>query len=295
MFNKACLTKVGCLVAIAGALLIPTTAKATATTPSVSNTASPQFLIDWDKIKNWNPSKPGGSFQAGKGTVDINFELGKDVKFVSFENSGVTPSISSVLNGSQGNSDKSLHMQIDAKQVGLTKGNNSMNMTTSFKGFGGSLTGVSFNLFDIDISQQSWQDRVIVKGFLGDQVVAANFTPTFGFYSNTNKKSTVDRVDDYTLDGINGLSDNDNGDKGTVGVTFTSAIDRFELIFTDGDNITNTTTNFNPGSHGIGIGDIRYAGVSKAVPEPTAVVGLLVFGAFGVNSLRKRKQQTVEQ
>lgn len=162
-----------------------------------------------------------------------------------------------------------------------------MKMTTKFQDFGGSLTGVSFKLFDIDISQGSWQDRVIVKGFLGNQVIASTFTPTSGWGSN----STVKRIDDFTLDGIRGLSDNDNGDKGTVGVSFASAIDCFELVFTDGNGLSSTVTN--PGSHGIGIGDIHYAGVAT-VPEPTTVVGLLAFGAFGITSLRKRKQQIVE-
>ncbi|MHC5748468.1 MAG: PEP-CTERM sorting domain-containing protein, partial [Nostoc sp.] len=96
----------------------------------------------------------------------------------------------------------------------------------------------------------------------------------------------VKKVGDYTLDGIKAAGNDTNN--GNVTVSFASAIDGFELVFTDGNAHANRT-NFNPASHGIGIGDITY---TKAVPEPTTILGLLAIGAFGISSTLKRKTQT---
>ncbi|AFY46633.1 PEP-CTERM putative exosortase interaction domain-containing protein [Nostoc sp. PCC 7524] len=275
MFHKSFVSRIGCILAVAGATLMPGIAKATV----ADNT---QTLIDWDQLASgWTTPKSGdvNSFNVGEGTVDFKFELGSKTKFVAFGGS-TTPSISSTLNGSQGNDNKSLHLQIDAEGVGLAKGDNSMTMTTSFKGFSSPLTNVSFMVYDIDISRNSWQDRVIIKGFLGNQVVNPIFSPVL-------TQNTIQIVNTYTLDGVRGLSDNDNGDQGSLLVSFASAIDGFELVFTDGDG--NGTTR-NPANHGIGIGDIKYTVATQSVPEPASVLGLLAFGAFGASSVLKRKQ-----
>ncbi|MEH2285583.1 MAG: PEP-CTERM sorting domain-containing protein [Nostoc sp.] len=278
MLKKGFLFKLGCVVALTGTVLMPTTAKA-------SNIGSTQTLIDWDQLASgWTAPKSGQvrSFQTGAGTVDLKFDLGSKTTFASFGSSGLTPAISSTLNGSQGANDKSLHLQIDASAVGLTKGANSMTMTTSFKDFSSPLTDVTFKLFDVDISNsKTWQDRVILKGFLGNQVVNPIFNPLL------TQGNTIQKVDAYTLDGIGFDSDATNGDYGTVLVKFASAIDRFELVFTDGDDIGSR----NPDSHGIGIGDIKYTVSSQSVPEPASILGLLVLGTFGASSVRKRKQQ----
>ncbi len=277
MLTKSFLLKLGCVVALTGSVLMPTTAEA-------SNIGNTETLIDWDQLATgWTAPKSGEvrSFQAGTGTVDLRFDLGSQTTFASFGGSGLTPAISSTLNGSQGANDKSLHLQINPSAVGLTKGANSMTMTTSFKGFNSPLTDVSFKLFDVDISNsKTWQDRVILKGFLGDQVVNPIFNPVL------SQKNTIQQVDAYTLDGIGFDSDATNGDFGTVLVKFASAIDRFELVFTDGDDIGTR----NPDSHGIGIGDIKYTASSQSVPEPASILGLLAFGTFGASSVLKRKR-----
>ncbi|WP_066426404.1 PEP-CTERM sorting domain-containing protein [Anabaena sp. 4-3] len=275
MFHNRFLSRISCLIAVTGAVLMPAVARATV----ADNT---QFLIDWDQLASgWTAPSSGQirTFNAGEGTVDLKFELGSQINFVGFGGS-ITPAISSTLNGSQGADNKSLHLQIDAQAVGLTKGNNSMTMTTSFKGFTNPLTDVSFMLYDIDISRNSWQDRVIIKGLLGNQVVNPIFTPVLA-------QNTVQIVDTFTLDGIRSLSDNENGDQGSVLVSFASAIDGFELVFTDGDDIN---PSINPRNHGIGIGDIKYRGTVQSVPEPTSILGLLAFGTFAASSLLKRKQ-----
>ncbi|WP_066378517.1 PEP-CTERM sorting domain-containing protein [Anabaena sp. CA = ATCC 33047] len=275
MFHNRFLSRISCFIAVTGAVLMPAVARATV----ADNT---QFLIDWDQLASgWTAPSSGQirTFNAGEGTVDLKFELGSQINFVGFGGS-ITPAISSTLNGSQGADNKSLHLQIDAQAVGLIKGNNSMTMTTSFKGFTNPLTDVSFMLYDIDISRNSWQDRVIIKGLLGNQVVNPIFTPVLA-------QNTVQIVDTFTLDGIRSLSDNENGDQGSVLVSFASAIDGFELVFTDGDDIN---PSINPRNHGIGIGDIKYRGTVQSVPEPTSILGLLAFGTFAASSLLKRKQ-----
>lgn len=268
MLNQGLLSKVGFFIALTGTTLLPAT-KANAGT-----------LVNWDDYASgWTAPKSGQtrSFVSGKGTTEIKFLLGKETKFVSFSGSGSTPAISSTLNGTDPNTNKSLHIQIDPQKVGLQQGDNSATLTTSFKNFGGLLEGVSFKLFDIDISSGNWQDRVILKGFAGNKII----NPIFSLFDS----KTVQKVSDYTLDGIK-AADNDKNN-GNVTVSFASAIDGFELVFTDGAAHTKTT-NFNPASHGIGIGDITY---TKTVPEPTNILGLLAVGALGITLNLKRKPQ----
>ncbi|MBG1258177.1 PEP-CTERM sorting domain-containing protein [Nostoc sp. BAE] len=269
MLDKALLSKVGFFIALTGTALMPA-AKANAGT-----------LVNWDDYASgWTAPTSGQtrSFASGSGTTEIKFLLGAQTSFVSFSDSGATPAINNTLNGTDPNTNKSLHVQIDPQTVGLEQGANSATLTTSFKNFGGLLEGVSFKLFDIDISSGSWQDRIILKAFAGGQII----NPIFSVFDST----TVKKVGDYTLDGIKAAGNDTNN--GNVTVSFASAIDGFELVFTDGDAHANRT-NFNPGSHGIGIGDITY---TKAVPEPTTILGLLAIGAFGISSTLKRKTQT---
>ncbi|BDA75643.1 hypothetical protein CAL7716_098090 [Calothrix sp. PCC 7716] len=295
MFSKSLVTKLGCVLAVIGASLAPTAAQA--------NTGSTEkTLIDWEAIarqQQWSTITSNSSFNrtisAGAGQVDFGFLLGNGAKFTAHGNSGLTPAINNVLNGSNPNNDRTLHVQIDLdKNPKLTvpagtafgqKFDNALNMTTRFNGFGGALEGVSFALHDIDISGTNWQDRVILRGFLGNELVNPIFRTPNG--SNTLPNS-VSRIDAYTLDGVRSVGNDSNS--GDILVSFGSAIDRFELIFTEG-----SLAKANPDNHGIGIGDIKYTSVAKSVPEPTAVIGLFALGAFGVSSLRKRKQQVVEE
>jgi hypothetical protein len=288
MLVKKLVSQLGCVALVAGVMSLPAVANATATPTNNS-----QSVIDWDKIQNWSVNNPGGKFVNNQKVttninnqpeVDIQFQVGKTARFTNFGGS-LTPAISSTLNGSQGANNKSLHIQMDAEAIGLQKGDNSITMTTSFKNFGGALKGVNFNLFDVDTSS-IWQDRVIIKGFLGGQLISPTYSPTLGWRSATNTRSSVESVDAYTIDGRGFDANNANSDAGTVLVSFAEAIDSFELVFTDGNDIGQR----NPASHGIGIGDISYSSV-VAVPEPTSIVGLLAFGAIGANSLYKRKKQ----
>jgi hypothetical protein len=278
MSNKLFISKLGCCVVLAGALLMPT-AKASAQTT--------QTLIDWDLLASgWTPPLSGEtrSFSSGEGTVDLRFDLGATTRFSSFGGSGLTPAISSTLNGSQGDDNRSLHLQIDADAVGLTQGANSATLTANFNDFNNPLEDVSFLLYDVDISDvRAWQDRVILRGFFGGQVVNPIFNPVLPL------NNTIQIVDANTIDGVRFNADATNADNGNVLVSFASAIDSFELIFTDGDDIGTR----NPTNHGIGIGDISYTVPPQTVPEPGALLGFWLLGTFGASSVWKRKQNNV--
>ena len=212
----------------------------------------------------------------GTGSVDIFFEKGDGTNFASFGKP--TPSISDTLNGANPNNQKSLHLQIDSEQVGLEKGEYSITMNTAFGGFGAGVQNVSFWLHDIDISEDEWQDRVILEGYAGAQVIA----PSFEFL--IPDASSVEIVNSFTLDGIKSVGNNTN--TSDVLISFDSLIQGFSLTFTDGDDIGN----INPKSHGIGIGDISFSSTDKAdVPEPSSVFGFLLVTVYGVLRLKRHK------
>ncbi|MEM6840511.1 MAG: PEP-CTERM sorting domain-containing protein [Cyanobacteria bacterium P01_C01_bin.120] len=244
-------------------------------------------VLDWEEIaqnEEWDSGQRSGTFDVGSGTVTVDFETGGDTRFVGFGGGSITPDINSVVNGSAGDDDRTMHMQIDSGSVNPAE--NFIKMTTSFNGFGGPLQGVSFNLYDIDISGgRSWHDRVMIKGFLGDQVVS----PEFSFYDKITADYTADssnivsQLDAHTLQGNKSQIDN-NKDDANVKVSFGGAIDRFELFFTDGFG----TGKDNPSSHGISIGDIALGQPTQETPEPGSLLSL---GGLAVAGLVSRRLQ----
>ena len=260
------------LIIAAGAAVLPTEANAA------------NLTLDWEQIARdgqWQNGQLDGSFGLGQGTVDINFQVGNNINFVGF-NGSITPAVNAVVNGSKGEDDRTLHLQIDADRVGLGPGDNAITMTTEFNGFTNPVTDVSFWLYDIDISGgRQWQDRVILKGYSDNEVV----NPMFEFL-NPNQNS-VEIVDTYTLDGIKNVgNDRDNSN---VLVSFASPIDSFEMIFTDGDDVTL----LNPANHGISIGDISFTAADKvSTPEPSSLVTMGLFALFGGSWLKARNKSS---
>jgi hypothetical protein len=227
-----------------------------------------QFSLDWGMIAEtgqWPDGTQQGSFNIGGGTVDVSFGVGDGIEFVSFEDSGLTPAINTVLNGANPDDDPALHLQIDSEQVGEGNPLYSVVMNTNFTGYTNPIEDMSFWLHDVDISGAAfWQDRVSIQGFLGDQLI----NPTFEFLPNT-----VELVNAFTLDGI-GVADNDSS-QGDVRVVFDGPIDRWTLTYSDGDDVDI----FDPDSHGIGIGDISWT-ETKDVPEASAGVAVLTTGGL---------------
>ncbi|MEM6255172.1 MAG: hypothetical protein AAF821_19845 [Cyanobacteria bacterium P01_D01_bin.156] len=236
--------------------------------------AQAQNVLDWEQIAQdgeWVSGQQSGSFQIGGGTVDIDFGLGGNSQFSDFD-SPVTPDVNSVINGSDGDDDRTLHVQIDSANVDPAA--NFVSMVTSFSGFGGPLTGVSFDVLDVDIAEDlTWQDQVSITGFLNGVEVA----PVFNIFDNT----TTAQVDANTVAGIQN-SPNTDADGGNVAVSFAGAIDSFELIYTDGPD----TAVDNPKRHGISIGDISFD--AQPVSEPAALLSLGAFAVAGLLVKRKR-------
>ena len=193
-----------------------------------------EFYLDWveqAEAGQWPDGSQSGSFDIGGGTIDIDFTVGDGIDFVGFSDSGVTPAVTSVLNGANSDEDPSLHLQVDADQVGLGDGDYAITMNTYFKGYSDPLEEVSFWLHDIDISLRGlWQDRVSIMGYLDNQVVA----PNFEFLDPS--ANTAERVDEFTLDGIDAVENDSSA--GDVQVSFTQSIDRWSLTYTDGDDIS---------------------------------------------------------
>jgi hypothetical protein len=252
-------------------------------TISIPETAHAVDLsLDWGEISQtggWSSGQESGRFEIGSGAIAISTEKGGGVSFVEFGNGNLTPAINSILNGTASNDDPSLHLQIDAEQVGLGEGDYSVKLITRFEGYRTPLTNVSFPIYDIDIAENyTWQDRVIVQGFLGDRVV----TPVFDWlYDDAN---TIEQVNPFTVDGTAVVS-NDT-DTSNVLISFVDPIDRFELVFTDGDDVAIA----NPLPHGIGIGNIHFS-EPESVPEPSSLLGLMTVGLI-LGGLRLRKQSS---
>ncbi|MBZ8179794.1 PEP-CTERM sorting domain-containing protein [Oscillatoria salina] len=266
MANKRLMFILGCAFTLAGTTLISKSAKAAS--------------LDWDTT-GWSDGQKNGSFVVGEGTIDIDFEVGSGIKFIPSSSSGITPAVSDFLNGSNPNSDKSLHLQIDSEKIGAEEGDYSVTMNTVFNNYSNPLS-VFFTIFDLDMSSSKlWQDRVIVQGFLDDQEV----DPIFQFAEALGK---IERVDANTLDGIK--STNNNSDASNVLVSFASQIDSFKLVFTDGDDISRS----NPNGHGIGIGDIYFTetNVSQDVPEPGSLAALGFVSLLVARSRRKNSNNS---
>ncbi|MEO0755434.1 MAG: PEP-CTERM sorting domain-containing protein [Cyanobacteria bacterium J06648_16] len=242
-------------------------------------------VLDWEQIAQdglWESGQRSGSFDVGQGQVDVNFDLGGNSRFVGFGGGTTTPDINDVVNGSAGIEDRTLHLQINSQSVNPEE--NYIKMTTSFADFGGPLEDVFFNLYDVDInSGGAWHDRVVVKGFLGDQEVATEFN----FYDqlladySADSSDAVAQVDDNTLEGLKQV--NNNYDTANVQVSFGGAIDRFELFFTDGLSTDRT----DPSSHGISIGDISLGRAAAQTPEPTSLLSLGALAIAGLVSKRR--------
>ncbi len=221
------------------------------------------------------------SLAVGSGNVQVGFNVGAGTTMAAF-NGGLTPQIDNVLNGSQADTDaqgnpinRSLHLQMDTN-AGQYGNNNNVSMNVGFNGYGGSVSNVAFELYDIDMDTvtNSWQDLVQVIGYNNGKVVNP-------IYSNLG--STVANLGNGWLKGI-GSSDN-SSDTGNALVTFAGNIDTFKLIFTDGPS-----NQVDPASHGIGIGniDFSYNEPKAAVPEP---ISLCALGLLPLVQMRVRRNK----
>jgi hypothetical protein len=271
------------LVSHAKSLIVLGVITTTGVIISIPNQATAATL-DWDST-GWQSGQTSGLFDIGSGQIQVDISKGSETQFSSFDGKQ-TPDVNAVLNGANPDSDRALHLQIDTQKIGAIPenlANNQITLAADFLGYNGSVNDVTFDLFDIDLDdltsiKNQWQDRVVVKGFLDGVVV----DPTFSIF---NENYTA-QIDNYTLEGIKGAFKDVND--GTVSVSFSSAIDRLEILFTDGDD----TLASNPAFHGIGIGDISFSESipePEPVPEPSSALVLGVFSLlFGMKKMRRR-------
>lgn len=236
---------------------------------------SANLTLDWNNT-NFIAGDLDQTFSLGKGDINFQFELKNGTSFASFQGNS-TPQLTEILTGT--NSGVSLHLQRRPSNNPNNRG--SIELNTSFLGYNkGVISGLTFDIFDIDSSgnnsqNNSWQDRVIVKGLLrGNEV-----TPTFNIFNGSN----VSQSDSFTLDGKRSVNNNQDG--GNVRVSFDQEIDSFTMIFTDNPGVVNTSSTQN---HGIGIGNMSF----QTVPEPSMIGGLVFLGFLGLTGAKKKSPKS---
>jgi hypothetical protein len=255
---------------------------ATLATPGVARAAS--MTLDWEDVATsgeWQDQQTETQNLAiGNGTVNVGFDVGADTQFATFSGRK-TPEVNDVLNGTNPDDDRSLHLQMDTRANGQG-GDNKITMNVGFDGYGGAVTEVGFWLYDIDVDYGSWQDRVQITGYSGAQIV----DPVFQLlYAETQ---TLIQIGTDTLEGRDWV--HNDQDKSNVYVSFLTAIDRFSLIFSDGEEVQSA----NLSSHGIGVGDIAFstATVPADVPEPTGLGALGLMSVMGAGAIRRKQRRS---
>ncbi len=255
--------------------------------------------LDWGTLKSSatfagtiSASNPisvsgGGTVDLELGTIaDINNvtrTLGTGSQFVSG-----TPKIDPLLNGTLPNTSPSLYLQQDSGAVA-----NAVYAGFKFNNPGG-VSGLTFTLFDIDksnnsLTSNSWQDRVIVRGlFNGVAVLPTTVSAVSTFLNASTGNISINGVGTgyaganisgaTVLDGTKSV-DNSLSNNGNVTISFAGPVDQLYIDFTQAPGATGS----NPGSHGIGIGNMTY----QAVPEPLTVLGAATAIAFGTAFKRR--------
>lgn len=203
------------------------------------------------------------------------------------------PAISTFLNGSSTAS--TLYLQQDGFAVA-----NAVYAGIKFNNPGG-VSGLTFTLFDVDnssgsLTNNAWQDRVIVRGlFNGVAVLPTTVSAVSTFVNASTGNISINGAGTgYTgaviggatvLDGTKSV-DNDTSNAGNVTISFLGPVDQLYIDFTQAPGSLGTTTNPNPTSHGIGIGNMTY----QAVPEPLTILGAATAIAFGTAFKRRSAQ-----
>ena len=259
--------------------------------------------LDWGTLKSSTPFagtisqsntislSGGGTVNLELGTIaDINNvtrTLGTGSQFVSG-----TPKIDPLLNGTLPDESPSLYLQMDSSAVA-----NAVYAGFKFNNPGG-VSGLTFTLFDVDnatnsLTNNSWQDRVIVRGlFNGVAVLPTTVSAVSTFLNASTGNISVDGVGTgyaganisgaTVLDGTKGVN-NDSSNSGNVTISFAGPIDQLYIDFTQASD---SLSGSNPAGHGIGIGNMTY----QAVPEPLTLLGAATAIAFGTAFKRRSAQ-----
>jgi hypothetical protein len=220
--------------------------------------------------------------------VNVTRTLGTGSQFAVGPNNVRTPTIDPLLNGTLTDASPSLYLQQDSGAVA-----NAVYAGFKFNNPGG-VNELTFTLFDIDksndlLASSSWQDRVIVRGlFNGGAVLPTTVSAVSTFLNASTGNISVNGAGaNYggasisgatVLDGTKG-ADNASSNNGNVTISFAGPVDQLYIDFTQAPGATGD----NPGSHGIGIGNMTY----QAVPEPLTLLGAATAIAFGTAFKRR--------
>ena len=270
--------------------------------------------LDWGSLKNNNQNNNpfAGKLSAsntisinGGGTVNLELGTIADIKKVKLDrtsgtgsqfavgpNDAPTPSIDPLLNGTLPDASPSLYLQQDSGAVA-----NAVYAGFKFNNPGG-VSGLTFTLFDVDnatnsLTNNSWQDRVIVRGlFNGVAVLPTTVSAVSTFLNASTGNISVNgaganyagaTINGATvLDGTKGVN-NDSSNSGNVTISFAGPIDQLYIDFTQASD---SLSGSNPAGHGIGIGNMTY----QAVPEPLTLLGAATAIAFGTAFKRRSAQ-----
>ena len=255
--------------------------------------------LDWGSVRSGNStlfnSTTGRFLNAtnniavsGGGTVNLTLGTIADITNISrvqgipassstvngFDSSfSPAPAISTFLNGSSTAS--TLYLQQDGLAVA-----NAVYAGIKFNNPGG-VSGLTFTLFDVDnatnsLTNNAWQDRVIVRGLFNGSAVGLTATPFTPANISMNGAGTTYTNPTFTgatvLDGLKSAN-NDTSNGGNVTISFLGRVDQIYIDFTQAQG---SLSSANPASHGIGIGNMNYA-----VPEPLTLLGAATAIAFG--------------
>jgi len=275
--------------------------------------------LNWQTVKTGNPTffNSSGAFKSASntvsvtngGTVNLTFGTIADINATSpvrvpgitsqFVNN--TPKIDATLNGTLPDASPSLYFQQDSSSV-----NNAIYAGLKFNNTGG-VSGLTFTLFDVDndkgsLTNNAWQDRVIVRGLLnGVAVLPTSVTAVSSYVSASSGNISINGgasgLTPYAGGNITGATvidgtksvNNDNSNNGNVTFSFGGNIDELYIEFTQASGALSSSAAINPSNHGIGIGDMNFA-----VPEPLTILGsgaAIGFGAIFKRRLAKARGQ----
>jgi hypothetical protein len=196
-------------------------------------------VLDWDLVR-W-PAREDFDEVFSVSETNVSVSFSGDTAFASFSPLDTPGPRLSQDGDSLFPDERDLHLIMNWEDA-----DDAMTTTVAFSNV---VEHVGFEMRDVDRGvENGFFDEVTVVGFLGDHVVI----PTVrGDITN----QVVGNV-------VTGVASNFTSD-GDVRVSFNSPIDRFELIYGNGDAVSS-----NPGTQSIRLHDIHFA---VAVPEPAGI------------------------
>jgi hypothetical protein len=230
---------------------------------------APAITLDWGTNADWDDAGPlSDSFDidAGNAGDDVSITISGSTAFLV-----ETVNDTNDFQGGGGSTNTSLNLV--ANYNGNT--NQSITVTINFN-YTEDVTGVSFSIYDVDLTIGRWIDRISNFQAYNNGVLQTTIFPTLtgSTFNTINNAGTTDVEAIGTGTAVNS--------QGTGNVL----VDFGDAVF---DEIRFTWTNEDSGllRQGIGLHDITYT----PAPEPSTVLtGGLLVGLIGFQVLRRKKK-----